>query len=166
MGYEYINYEKEPSGIGIITINRPKALNALNWDTIRDLGNFLENDLPNEKLRALIITGSGEKAFVAGADIAQMSEMSSAEFKEYVDYAHHVYGLIEDNSCPSIAAINGYALGGGCELALACDIRIASEKAKLGFPEVKLGIFPGWGGSQRITRIMGVGKAKELILTV
>jgi len=94
-----------------------------------------------------------------------MSEMSSAEFKEYVDYAHHVYGLIEDNSCPSIAAINGYALGGGCELALACDIRIASEKAKLGFPEVKLGIFPGWGGSQRITRIMGLGKAKELIFT-
>ena len=166
MGYEYINFEKEPTGVvGILTINRPKALNALNWDTLRDLGNFIENDFPKEELRALIITGSGEKAFVAGADIAQMSEMSSAEFKEYTDYAHKVYGLIESSPCPSIAAINGYALGGGCELALACDIRIASEKAKMGFPEVKLGIFPGWGGSQRITRIMGVGKAKELIFS-
>ena len=165
MGYEYINFETEKSGVGILTINRPKALNALNWDTLRDLGNFVENDLPKQELRALIITGSGDKAFVAGADIAQMSEMSSSEFKEYVDYAHKVYGLIEDNPCPSIAAVNGYALGGGCELALACDIRIASEKAKLGFPEVKLGIFPGWGGSQRITRIMGNGKAKELIYT-
>jgi len=165
MGYEYINFEKEPSGIGVLTINRPKALNALNWDTLKDLGSFVENDLPKEELRVLIITGSGEKAFVAGADIAQMSEMNSSEFKEYVDYAHKVYGIIEDSPCPSIAAINGYALGGGCELALACDIRIASEKAKMGFPEVKLGIFPGWGGSQRITRIMGNGKAKELIYT-
>jgi len=165
MGYEYINFEKEPAGIGILIINRPKALNALNWDTLRDLGNFIEKDFPKEKIKALIITGSGEKAFVAGADIAQMSQMNSAEFKEYTDYAHNIYGLIENSPCPSIAAINGYALGGGCELALACDIRIASEKAKLGFPEVKLGIFPGWGGSQRITRIMGLGKAKELIFT-
>jgi enoyl-CoA hydratase len=165
MGYEYINFEKEPTGVGILTINRPKALNALNWDTLRDLGNFIEKDFPKEELRVLIITGEGDKAFVAGADITQMSEMSSAEFKDYVDYAHKVYGLIEDSPCPSIAAINGYALGGGCELALACDIRIASEKAKMGFPEVKLGIFPGWGGSQRITRIMGVGKAKELIFS-
>ena len=165
MGYEYIDYQKEPSGVGVLTINRPKALNALNWDTLRDLGNFIEKDFPKEGIRALIITGSGDKAFVAGADIAQMSEMSSTEFKEYTDYAHNVYSLIENSPCPSIAAINGYALGGGCELALACDIRIASEKAKMGFPEVKLGIFPGWGGSQRTTRIMGVGKAKELIFS-
>lgn len=165
MGYEYINFEKESAGIGILTVNRPKALNALNWDTLKDLGNFVENDLPKEELRVLIITGSGEKAFVAGADIAQMSEMSVSEFKDYVDYAHKVFTLIEDSPFPCIAAINGYALGGGCELALTCDIRIASEKAKLGFPEVKLGIFPGWGGSQRITRIMGNGKAKELIYT-
>ena len=94
-----------------------------------------------------------------------MSEMSSSEFREYVDYAHKIYDLIENSPYPSIAAVNGYALGGGCELALACDIRIASEKAKLGFPEVKLGIFPGWGGSQRVTRIMGNGRAKELIYT-
>ena len=165
MGYEFINFEKEDNGVGILEINRPRALNALNWDTLKDLGNFVENDLPNENLRVLIITGSGDKAFVAGADIAQMSEMNSAEFKEYTDYAHNIYNLIENSPFPSIAAVNGYALGGGCELALTCDIRIASEKAKLGFPEVKLGIFPGWGGSQRVTRIMGNGKAKELIYT-
>ncbi|GJM15505.1 MAG: crotonase [Thermodesulfobacteriota bacterium] len=165
MGYEYINFKKEDGAVGILTINRPRALNALNWDTLKDLGNFVENDLSKENLRVLIITGEGDKAFVAGADIAQMSEMSSSDFREYVDYAHKIYDLIENNPCPSIAAVNGYALGGGCELALACDIRIASEKAKLGFPEVKLGIFPGWGGSQRITRIMGNAKAKELIYT-
>lgn len=165
MGYEFIKYEKEDSGIGVLSINRPKALNALNWDTLKDLGNFVENDLPNEKLRVLIITGAGDKAFVAGADISQMSEMNRTQFTEYTDYAHNIFNLIEDSPTPSIAAVNGYALGGGCELALTCDIRIASEKAKLGFPEVKLGIFPGWGGSQRITRIMGNGKAKELIYT-
>ena len=165
MGHEYIDYQKDGDRVGIITINRPKALNALNWDTIRDLGNFIENDLPKEELRALIITGAGDKAFVAGADIAQMSEMNATEFNEYVDYAHKIFDLIQNNPCPSIAAVNGYALGGGCELALACDIRIASDKAKMGFPEVKLGIFPAWGGSQRITRMMGIGKAKELIFT-
>lgn len=165
MGYEFIEYEKDNNGIGTLNINRPSALNALNWDTLKDLGSFIENDFPNEDLRVLIITGSGGKAFVAGADIAQMSGMSLEQFKEYTDYAHHIFNLIENSPCPSIAAVNGYALGGGCELALACDIRVASEKAKLGFPEVKLGIFPGWGGSQRITRISGNGKAKELIYT-
>lgn len=165
MGYEFIKYEKIDNEIGILSINRPKALNALSWDTLKDLGSFVENDLPSEGLRVLIITGEGDKAFVAGADIAQMSEMSASDFKEYVDYAHKIYNQIQDSPCPSIAAVNGYALGGGCELALACDIRIASEKAKLGFPEVKLGIFPGWGGSQRATRIMGNAKAKELIYT-
>lgn len=165
MGYEFIKYEKGNNGIGVLSINRPKALNALNWDTLKDLGNFVENDLPKEELRVLIITGEGDKAFVAGADIAQMSQMSASDFREYVDYAHKTFDLIENSPHPSIAAVNGYALGGGCELALACDIRIASEKAKLGFPEVKLGIFPGWGGSQRTTRIMGNAKAKELIFT-
>ncbi len=94
-----------------------------------------------------------------------MSEMSAQEFREYIDYAHRIFSLIENSPFPSIAAINGYALGGGCELALSCDLRIASEKTKIGFPEVKLGIFPGWGGSQRVTRIIGNGKAKELIYT-
>ena len=164
MGYEFIEFEKDGT-VGTLTINRPKALNVLNWDTLKELGSIVENDLPSENLRVLIVTGSGDKAFVAGADVAQMSEMSPKEFREYIDYAHRIFSLIEDAPYPSIAAINGYALGGGCELALACDLRIASEKTKIGFPEVKLGIFPGWGGSQRVTRIMGNGKAKELIYT-
>jgi enoyl-CoA hydratase len=165
MGYQFISYEREPNNIGILTINRPNVLNALNWDTLGELREFLEDVLPKEELKALIFTGAGDKAFVAGADIAQMNEMKERDFQDYVDYAHRVYELIENEPCPSIAAINGYALGGGCELALACDIRIASEKARLGFPEVKLGIFPGWGGTQRITRILGLGKTKELVFT-
>jgi enoyl-CoA hydratase len=165
MGYKFISYEREPNSIGVLTINRPNVLNALNWDTLGELREFLEDVLPKEELKALIITGAGDKAFVAGADIAQMNEMKEREFQDYVDYAHRVYELIENERCPSIAAINGYALGGGCELALTCDIRIASEKARLGFPEVKLGIFPGWGGTQRITRILGLGKTKELVFT-
>ena len=165
MSFEYISYDKRENSIGVLTINRPKVLNALNWDTLRELRKFLEEMLPGEELKALIVTGAGDKAFVAGADIAQMNSMSAREFKEYVDYAHKVYDLLEDDPSPSIAAINGYALGGGCELALACDIRIASEKAKMGFPEVKLGIFPGWGGTQRITRVLGLGKTKELVFT-
>ena len=165
MGFEFITYEREPNNIGILSINRPNVLNALNWDTLGELREFLEDVLPKEELKALIITGAGDKAFVAGADIAQMNEMKERDFQDYVDYAHRVYELIENEPCPSIAAINGYALGGGCELALACDIRIASEKARLGFPEVKLGIFPGWGGTQRVTRVLGLGKTKELVFT-
>ncbi len=165
MGFQFISYERIPNSIGILTINRPNVLNALNWDTLGELREFLEDVLPKEELKVLIFTGAGDKAFVAGADIAQMNEMKERDFQDYVDYAHRVYELIENESCPSIAAINGYALGGGCELALACDIRIASEKARLGFPEVKLGIFPGWGGTQRVTRILGLGKTKELVFT-
>jgi enoyl-CoA hydratase len=165
MGFEFISYEREPNNIGILKINRPNVLNALNWDTLGELREFLEDVMPKEELKALIITGAGDKAFVAGADIAQMNEMKERDFQDYVDYAHRVYELIENEPCPSIAAINGYALGGGCELALACDIRIASEKARLGFPEVKLGIFPGWGGTQRVTRVLGLGKTKELVFT-
>lgn len=164
MEFQFIVYEREKD-IGVLTINRPKVLNALNWQTLRELKGFLEDVLPKEGLRALIITGAGDKAFVAGADISEMNEMKESEFQEYVDLAHRVYGLIENDPSPSIAAINGYALGGGCELALSCDIRIASDRAKLGFPEVKLGIFPGWGGTQRVTRVLGLGKTKELVFT-
>lgn len=165
MSFEFISYDKKEGSIGVLIINRPKVLNALNWDTLRELREFFEDVLPKEGLKALVVTGAGEKAFVAGADIEQMNSMQPREFQEYVDYAHRVFELLEGGSCPSIAAINGYALGGGCELALACDIRIASEKAKMGFPEVKLGIFPGWGGTQRITRVLGLGKTKELVFT-
>ncbi|MGQ0793557.1 MAG: enoyl-CoA hydratase-related protein [Deltaproteobacteria bacterium] len=165
MEFEFIGYQRETGDLGVLTINRPKVLNALNWQTLRELRVFLEDTLPKENLKALIVTGAGDKAFVAGADIAQMNEMKDREFQDYVDFAHKVYQLIESDQCPSIAAINGYALGGGCELALSCDIRIASEKARLGFPEVKLGIFPGWGGTQRVTRILGLGRTKELVFT-
>ena len=165
MGFEFIIYEREPEDIGILTINRPKVLNALNWQTLRELRKLFEDMLPREDLRALIITGAGDKAFAAGADIEEMSKMKNREFQEYINLAHNVTELIETDPSPCIAAINGYALGGGCELALACDIRIASERAKFGFPEVKLGIFPNWGGTQRTTRVLGLGKTKELIFT-
>ncbi|HEY7535373.1 MAG TPA: enoyl-CoA hydratase-related protein [Thermodesulfobacteriota bacterium] len=165
MGYEFILYEREPNDIGILTINRPKVLNALNWQTLREIREFFEYILPKENLKSLIITGAGDRAFVAGADISEMYSMKDREFQEYVDFAHRVYELVESVPSPCIAAINGYALGGGCELALSCDIRIASEKSKLGFPEVKLGIFPGWGGTQRVTRILGLGRTKELVFT-
>jgi len=165
MEFEFISYERESEDIGILTINRPKVLNALSWQTLRELRVLLEDVLPKENLKALIVTGAGDKAFVAGADIAEMNEMKDREFQEYVDFAHKVYELVENDPSPCIAAINGYALGGGCELALSCDIRIASERAKLGFPEVKLGIFPGWGGTQRVTRVLGLGKTKQLVFT-
>lgn len=165
MDFEFISYERESNDIGVLTINRPKVLNALNLDTLGELKVFLQDVMPKEDLKALIVTGAGEKAFVAGADIAQMNEMKERDFQDYVDYAHRVYEMLENDPCPSIAAINGYALGGGCELALACDIRLASDKARMGFPEVKLGIFPGWGGTQRITRVLGLGKTKELVFT-
>lgn len=165
MGFEFIIYERESDDIGILTMNRPKVLNALNWQALRELREFFEDILPREDLKALIVTGAGEKAFAAGADIEEMSRMKDREFQQYVDLALKVTELIESDPSPCIAAINGYALGGGCEIALACDIRISSERSKFGFPEVKLGIFPNWGGTQRTTRILGLGKTKELIFT-
>ena len=162
MEFEFIIYEREPDDIGILTINRPKVLNAINLQTLRELRTFLEDILPRENLKALIVTGAGDKAFVAGADIAELRQMQAREFQQYIDLAHKVYELIESDPSPCIAAINGYALG---ELALACDIRVASDRAKLGFPEIKLGIFPGWGGTQRLTRILGLGRTKELVFT-
>ncbi|MGE5444912.1 MAG: enoyl-CoA hydratase-related protein [Ignavibacteriales bacterium] len=165
MRFEFIIYERESDDIGILTMNRPKVLNALSWQALRELREFFENILPGEDLKALIVTGAGDKAFAAGADIEEMSRMKDREFQEYVDLALKVTELIESDPSPCIAAINGYALGGGCELALACDIRISSERSKFGFPEVKLGIFPNWGGTQRTTRVLGLGKTKELIFT-
>lgn len=166
MDYKFIKYERVNGGnVGLLTINRPKVLNALDQSTLEDLHDFITHQLPKEDIYALIVTGAGDKAFVAGADISQMLKMTDREFQDYVDRAHHVFEEIENAPYPTIAAINGYALGGGCELALACDIRIASERTKLGFPEVKLGIFPGWGGTQRVTRVIGLGKTKELVFT-
>ncbi len=163
--YKNLSYEKIKEGIGLLTINRKKVLNVMDLDTVKELQKFINEQLPNEDINVLIITGQGSKAFVAGADIKQMSEMSREEFRNYCDISHGNFISLQNLKIPVIAAINGYALGGGCELAVACDMRIASENVKIGFPETKLGLFPCWGGSQRSSRLLGLGKVKELIFT-
>ncbi|WP_137597596.1 enoyl-CoA hydratase-related protein [Paucilactobacillus kaifaensis] len=152
-------------GIGTLTINRPKSLNALNSETLTEIGEALAEIKNNSDVKVLIITGSGEKAFVAGADISQMVSMNSLEAAALSELAHNSFKTIESLSQITIAAVNGYCLGGGFELANSCDIRVASSKAKFGQPEVGLGIVPGFGGTQRLTRLVGRGKAKEIIAT-
>lgn len=161
--YENIKYEIN-DGLAVVTINRPQAMNALNMDVLSELYdafNAIEND---EAVRAVIVTGEG-RAFVAGADIAQMNKLNALEGRQMMINGHQVMNKIESLSKPVIAAVNGFALGGGCELAMACDIRIASEKAKFGQPEVGLGIIPGFGGTQRLSRLVGRGMAKYLIFS-
>jgi enoyl-CoA hydratase len=157
-----VSFEGE---VGILTINRPKALNALNLETLQDIQMGLEEAKDQPGLKVLIVTGAGEKAFVAGADILQMKEMNSIEALNFSKAGHHTLKMLQDFHCPVIAAVNGFALGGGTEIALACDFAYASENAKFGLPEVTLGIFPGFGGTQRLPRLVGKGKAKELIFT-
>jgi enoyl-CoA hydratase len=164
MGYENILYEKK-EGIAYITFNRPQVLNALNRQTIDELHQALLDARRDPSVRVLILTGAGEKSFVAGADISELSQQTPVNGKEFSLYGQSVLHLLETIGKPSIAAINGYALGGGCELALSCSIRLASKTAKLGQPEVKLGIIPGYGGSQRLARLCGKGVAHELCLT-
>lgn len=164
MELENVILEKE-GHLAIVTINRPKALNALNSATLKDLDTVLK-DLENDtNVYAVILTGSGEKSFVAGADIAEMKDLNEAQGKEFGELGNKVFLRLENLNKPVIAAIQGFALGGGCEIAMACDIRIASETALFGQPETGLGITPGFGGTQRLTRIVGLGKAKELIYT-
>ncbi len=150
--------------IAVITINRPEALNALNLDVLKELLHTAEKAEADESVYVMVITGAG-KAFVAGADISQMKDMSPVEAKAFGDFGNSVFYKIETMTKPVIAAVNGYALGGGCELSMACDIRIAGNKAKFGQPETGLGITPGFGGTQRLPRIVGASKAKELIFT-
>lgn len=164
MAYENILYEKK-NGIACITFNRPKVLNALNRKTIEELQHSLLDARNDESVRVLILTGAGDKAFVAGADINELALQTPVNGKDFSLYGQSVFHLLETMGKPSICAINGFALGGGCELALACTIRIASKTAKLGQPEVKLGILPGYGGSQRLARLCGKGVAHELCLT-
>jgi enoyl-CoA hydratase len=149
----------------VITIDRPKALNALNKQVLGELSDAIGQVAANKALRCLIITGGGEKAFVAGADIAEMSAFTHAEALAFGELGHRVLGSLEALSIPVIAAVNGFALGGGSELALACDFIYASEKAKFGLPEVTLAVIPGFGGTQRLTRIVGRARAKEMIFT-
>jgi len=157
-------YEKK-NGIAYITFNRPKVLNALNRQTVEELQKVLIDARDDTTVRVLILTGAGEKAFVAGADINELAQQTPVNGKEFSLFGQSVFHMLETMGKPSICAINGFALGGGCELALCCSIRLASKTAKLGQPEVKLGIIPGYGGSQRTARLCGKGAAHELCLT-
>ena len=164
MPYENILFEKR-DGIAYITFNRPKVLNALSRKTLQEFHHALLDARDDPSVRVLILTGAGEKAFVAGADISELAVQEPVEAKEHSLFGQGIGHVLETMGKPSICAINGFALGGGCELALACSIRIASKNAKLGQPEVKLGIIPGFGGSQRLVRLCGKGVAHELCLT-
>ena len=164
MAYENILFEKK-DGIAYVTFNRPKVLNALNRKTIEELRYALLDARDDSSVRVLIVTGAGEKSFVAGADISELAQRTAVDGKEFSLFGQSVFHLLETLGKPSICAINGFALGGGCELALSCTIRLASKAAKLGQPEVKLGIIPGYGGSQRLARLCGKGVAHELCLT-
>lgn len=152
-------------GIATITVNRPSAMNAMTVATLEELGRVVTEIIRNPDIRVAIITGAGSKAFIAGADIAVMLDMNSMQARELAQQAHGIYAAIEKSPKPFIAAVNGYALGGGCELAMACDIRVASENAKFGQPEINIGILPGFGGTQRLPRLVGKGRALEIILT-
>ena len=164
MAYENLLFEKR-DGIGFVTFNRPKVLNALNQKTMAELDHVLNAARDDNETRVLILTGAGEKSFVAGADIGDLAVQTPVSGKETALFGQSVLHRLETLGKPSIAAINGFALGGGCEVALACSIRLASKSAKLGQPEVKLGIMTGYGGSQRLARLCGKGMAHELCLT-
>ncbi|MBN2568567.1 MAG: enoyl-CoA hydratase/isomerase family protein [Deltaproteobacteria bacterium] len=151
-------------GIATITFDRPSAMNAMNSETMRELGDAVRTCRDDDEIRTIIVTGSGEKAFVAGADIGEMKDFRPGEMLKFVELGHATLRMIEVMPKPSIAAINGFALGGGTEIALACDVRFAAEHARFGQPEIMIGLIPGWGGTQRLPRIIGMGRAKELIL--
>ncbi|MFQ5970404.1 MAG: enoyl-CoA hydratase/isomerase family protein [Nitrososphaerales archaeon] len=163
MGSErYIEIEKKED-VAILRINRPEKYNAMNADVIREIGDEMDRLDKDDSVKVVIITGAGEKAFSAGADIEYMSKISALEAEQYAMTGHATLNKIENLSKPVIAAVNGFALGGGCELSLACDLRIASKNAAMGQPEVTIGICPGWGGTQRLMRVVGVARAKDLI---
>ena len=151
--------------IGILTINRPDSLNAMNREVLLEFINGLKKIQSKKDIRVIIITGSGEKAFIAGADIKLMQKMNREEAFEFANLGQELANLIEKSAKPVIAAVNGYALGGGCEIALSCHLRISSDNAIFAQPEVKIGLLPGWGGTQRLPRIIGRGLANEIILT-
>lgn len=163
MTYEFLKTEQMDQTL-VVTVSRPSALNALNSSVLKELDALLDAVKDDASVYSLVLTGDG-KAFVAGADIGEMSTLSGVEGKAFGALGLKVFRKLETLPQPTVAAVNGFALGGGCELAMACDIRIASEKAKFGQPEVGLGITPGFGGTQRIPRLVGVAKAKELIFT-
>lgn len=162
----YKNLLVEQQGdVKVITINRPDKLNALNIQTLEELEMAFQDINDAKDLRGVIITGAGEKAFVAGADIREFSDVNELNARKFSERGQEVFSLIENCRTPVIAAVNGFALGGGCELAMACHLRVASENARFGQPEVNLGIIPGYGGTQRLTQLIGKGKALELMIT-
>lgn len=164
MAYDNITTQQEDA-ILTITINRPDKLNALNSKTIEEIGKAVDKVYTNPDIKGAIITGAGEKAFAAGADIAEFTDYTKEEAKTMSTNGHKVFNAIENCPKPVIAAVNGFALGGGCELAMACHLRVASDNAKFGQPEVSLGIIPGYGGTQRLVQLIGKGKALELMMT-
>ncbi|MDO7850693.1 enoyl-CoA hydratase/isomerase family protein [Hymenobacter convexus] len=164
--FENLLYDLDAaSGILTLTINRPSKLNALNAATIADIDAAVQQALNEPAVRGIIITGSGEKAFVAGADIAELAALTPAQATRAAERGQEAFCRIEDSTKPVVAAVNGFALGGGCELAMACHMRVASDNARFGQPEVNLGLLPGYGGTQRLPQLIGKGKAIELLLT-
>ena len=156
---------EQRGGTSIIKINRPEVHNAINFDLVTELKREIDLCETNEKICAVILTGEGLNSFSAGGDLKNVIKMSPNDAIQYANHVHELLNIIEGLAKPVLAAINGFALGGGCQIALACDLRIASSNAKIGQPEVKIGISPGWGGTQRLSRIVGISKAKELIYT-
>ncbi len=161
---DFVKVERGDDGIAVLTIDRQEKLNSLNPQVIEEIGQALLG-LEDDRPRVTIVTGAGDRSFIAGADIAVMNEMSPLEAKRFAELGHAATALLDRSPVPTIAAVNGFALGGGAEVALACDIRVASENALFGFPEVSLGILPGMGGTQRLPRLIGPAVAKELIFT-
>jgi len=165
MSYANIRFEVGDAGIALLTVNRPEKLNALNSETVIELRDAVARAAADAEVRALIVTGAGEKAFVAGADINQLAVLTPIEAQAYAERGQRVFREIEMLAKPTLAAINGYALGGGLELAMSCAVRVAAENARMGQPEVKLGILPGYGGTQRLPRLVGRGRALEMLLS-
>ena len=164
MEFKNLLFETE-NGVATITFNRPKALNAMNSETMKELMAAVTHCRDNDGIKVLILTGTGEKAFVAGADIAEMQNLRPKEALAFMELGNETLRLLETLPKPSLAAVNGFALGGGTEISMACDMRFASETARFGQPEILIGLIPGWGGTQRLARLVGMGRAKELIMS-
>ncbi len=165
MSYNNLLIETDDTGIQTITINRPDKLNALNLETMEEINEAFHEIYDNMDVSGVIITGAEEKAFVAGADISEIAEITDLNARKFAERGQEIFKLIEDCHTPVIAAVNGFALGGGCELSMACHFRLATKNAKFGQPEVNLGVIPGYGGTQRLTQLVGKGKAMELMMT-
>ncbi len=163
MAYNNLLFSVE-DGVAIITFNRPKALNAMNSETMGELFDAVNQCRKDDNIKSIILTGSGDKAFVAGADISEMKNLRPKEALAFMELGHETLRALETLPKPSIAAVNGFALGGGTEISMSCDMRFASEAARFGQPEILIGLIPGWGGTQRLSRLIGLGRAKELIM--